>query len=139
MGAIGIIGLATDLIVKFGPVRGYFMDPEKLILVYLEQLPETELASLSHFKFTQSSGTRYLSGFMGTARKKIVWLQDQVEAWKFRVRPLAMVAHRFPQTAYAGLTKSIQLEWQYLQRAVPDLAETFAPVEIALREAFCPP
>ena len=75
------------------------MEPAKLILVCSEHLPETELARLSRFKFTRSSGMRYLSGFMGTARKRAVWLQDQVNAWEFGVRRLAMVARRFPQTA----------------------------------------
>ena len=47
-------------------------------------------------------------------------------------------ACRFPQTAYAGLTKSLQSEWQYLQLVVLDLAKTFAPVEVALQESFLP-
>ena len=49
-----------------------------------------------------------------------------------------MVAKRYPQTAYAGLVKSLQSEWQYLQRVVPDLGEEFKPIEQALREAFLP-
>ena len=95
-GAIELIVPATDLIVKFGPARGYFMEPAKSILVCLEQLPGTELEILSRFKFTRSSGTRYLGSFMGTARMKITWLWDQVEAWEFGVRRLAMVARRNP-------------------------------------------
>ena len=101
-GATRLIGLATDLIVEFGPARSYFMEPVKSILVCLEQLPETELAGLSHFKFTRSSGTQYLVGFMGTARKRAVWLQDQVGAWAFGVRRLALVARSFPRRRTPG-------------------------------------
>mgnify|MGYP007060078647 CR=1 FL=1 len=47
-------------------------------------------------------------------------------------------SRRFPQTAYAGLTKSLQSEWIYLQRVVPDIAESFAPLEKVLAEEFIP-
>ena len=44
----------------------------------------------------------------------------------------------FPQTAYAGLTKSLQSEWQYLQRVVSGLRESFGLVMAALRDKFLP-
>jgi len=46
---------------------------------------------------------------------KAQWLQPQIQQWVKGVERLAQVAPRYPQTAYAGLTKSLQLEWQYLQ------------------------
>jgi len=48
------------------------------------------------------------------------------------------VARRYPQTAYAGLARSPQTEWTYLQRVVPGVDEAFQPIETALREAFLP-
>ena len=137
-GALDLIGLATGLIVRHGPARGYYMEPAKSILVCAEHLPGEALDGLAGFQFKRSAGTRYLGGFIGAARKQVAWIRDQVDDWAFGVRRLAMVARRFPQTAFAGLTMSLQSEWQYLQRVVPGLADAFEPVETALREEFLP-
>ncbi|KAI2506072.1 hypothetical protein MHU86_8393 [Fragilaria crotonensis] len=44
----------------------------------------------------------------------------------------------YPQTAYAGLSQSLQSEWQYLQRVTPDIAPAFAPLEAAIATVFLP-
>ena len=36
------------------------------------------------------------------------------------------------------MTKSLQQEWQYLQRVVPDMGPAFQPLEEALCEVFLP-
>jgi hypothetical protein len=48
------------------------------------------------------------------------------------------MARRYPQTAYAGLAKSLQQEWQYLQRVVPNCGAVFEPVKEAIRLVFLP-
>ena len=48
------------------------------------------------------------------------------------------VARRYPQTAYAGMTRSLQCEWQYLQRVLPNASDVFKPLEEALRSHFLP-
>ena len=48
------------------------------------------------------------------------------------------VAHKHPQSAYAGLEKSLQQEWAFLQRVTPGVGDAFGPVEEALREIFVP-
>lgn len=50
----------------------------------------------------------------------------------------ARVARQFPQTAYAGMVKSLQREWQYLQQVTPGAAESFEPVKEALHNSFLP-
>ena len=44
------------------------------------------------------------------------------------------MAQRYPQSAYVGLTKSLQSEWQYLQRVVDGLEAHFQPIEKVLAE-----
>ena len=39
----------------------------------------------------------------------------------------------FPQ---AGLEKSLQQEWEFVQRVTPGINNAFGPVEKALRETF---
>ena len=54
------------------------------------------------------------------------------------VRVLGRIARWHPQSAYAGLGMSLQLEWQYLQRTVPIVGTRMGPIEEALREKFFP-
>ena len=51
---------------------------------------------------------------------------------------LAGVAHKHPQSAYAGLQKYLQQEWDFVQRVTPGVGAAFNPVEEALREIFSP-
>jgi hypothetical protein len=93
---------------------------------------------LERFGFQIRDGHRYLGGFLGSTETQEEWLQEKVETWAAGVQALARVARRFPQTAYAGLAKSLQCEWQYLQRVIPDVGDSFAPIEKALVEDFFP-
>ena len=51
---------------------------------------------------------------------------------------LAGFARKHPQSAYAGLQKSLQKEWAFVQRVTPGVGESFGPVEEALKETFLP-
>ena len=65
-------------------------------------------------------------------------MQLNLEAWAHRVCTIAKISKRYPQSAYAGLEMSIQLESQYLQRTVPGVISLMGPIEDSLREAFLP-
>jgi hypothetical protein len=75
---------------------------------------------------------------LGTDEALGQWLDPKIQQWVEGVETLARVAQRHPQTAYAGLAMSLQQEWQYLQRVVPDCGPSFQPVEEAIRVAFLP-
>jgi hypothetical protein len=66
------------------------------------------------------------------------WLAPQIQQWVSDVASLAKVAKRYPQTDYAGLRKSIQQEWQYLQRIVSNCGPALEPVKEALQTVFLP-
>ena len=117
-GPLSAINQATELIVAHGPARGYYMEPDKSVLICSPTLPESALTALRHHNFTRSDGTRYLGGFIGLANRRAEWLRPQIEEWTEGVRRLARVARRFPQTAFAGLSKSLQAEWQYALRVL---------------------
>ncbi len=61
-----------------------------------------------------------------------------VAKWGAAVKTLALVAVKYPQTAYAGFTFCLQNEWQYLQRVVADTGPFFDPLEKAIRSKFIP-
>ena len=85
-----------------------------------------------------ATGHRYLGGFIGDADAERDWLREKIRGWSELVKALAGVAHKQPQYAYAGLQKSLQQEWSFVQRVTPGAGEAFGPVEEALREIFVP-
>ena len=60
--------------------------------------------------------------YIGPQEELVAWVKPQVEAWAHGVRVLGKIARRHPHSAYSGLVMPLQLEWQYLQRTVPQLA-----------------
>ena len=66
------------------------------------------------------------------------WMWPKVEAWAHGVRTLAKISKRYPQSEYASLGMSLQLEWKYLQITVPGVGSLMGPIEDTQREAFFP-
>ena len=107
---------------KRGLDRGYFPEPAKYL--FISDIPGQEEAAKREFSkeglcLNFVSGSRYLGAYLGLPEELYAWVKPQVEAWAQRVRVLAKIAQRYPQSAYAGLGMSLQIEWQYLQRTVP--------------------
>ena len=61
------------------------------------------------------------------------WLKDKIQGWTESVRILSGVAQNNPQSTYAGLQKSLQQDWAFVQRVVPGGGDAFGPVEVALK------
>ncbi|MEJ2330924.1 MAG: hypothetical protein P8Z33_13945, partial [Gammaproteobacteria bacterium] len=123
-----------------GPDRGYFPEPEKSWHICSA---ETELAARQAFATEGltvqfSRGHRYVGGFIGSADTQADWLQPQVATWAAGVRALARIAWRYPQSAYAGLTMSLQAEWQYLMWTIPGIGPALAPIEAVIWDDFLP-
>ena len=55
-------------------------------------------------------GHHYLGGFIGDAEAEQDWLGGGKRGWSELVKVLAEFAHKHPQSAYAGLQKSLQQE-----------------------------
>ena len=61
-----------------------------------------------------------------------------MERWAESVCTLAGVARKHLQSAYAGLQKSLQQEWTFVQRLTPGIGDVFGPVEEDIEKAFFP-
>ena len=83
-------------------------------------------------------GARYLGGYIGGKIGRDEWVREKIDKWVDGVKILASICKRYPQTAYAGLTASLQAEWQYVMRVVPGISYLFTPLEEALRGHFLP-
>ena len=60
------------------------------------------------------TGTRYLGGFVGDWDSETKWLYEKVQEWAELDMTLLGVARKHQKSAYAGLQKSLQQEWEFL-------------------------
>ena len=126
-----------ELLVR-GPLRGYFPEPTKSILVVSLQNFQQEEAHLQGMGVRVVTRRCYLFGFIGDQESDKAWLEEKVEGWTRLVDVLAGVAHRYPQTAYADLGKSLQKEWYLVQHFTPHIRKSSHPAEEALGKSFLP-
>ena len=54
------------------------------------------------------------------------------------IKKLPGAARGYPQSAYSALQRSVQREWQYLQRTTPNVESCFDLLETAMQEEFLP-
>ena len=105
-----------EFLMEKGPKYGYYPEPEKTKHIgKLEDESGAKAAYLAkglRVEFTQ--GHRYLGGFLGGEPEKEEWVRAKAEKWADGVKILASIAKQYPQTAFAGLTISLQAEWQYV-------------------------
>jgi hypothetical protein len=121
-----------------GPPRGYYPEPSKSVIIVEEQNKKKAETCFKDFGFKVVTGSRYLGGFIGEKADQREWVEKKAQTWADSVLELSKVAGRHPQTAYAGLQKSLQQEWQFLQRVTSGLSDEFEVVEKALAENFLP-
>ena len=128
-------------LIKIGPHFGYHPEPNKsFVICPLADQASAKAAfeAVGLDKISYVRGHRYVGGFVGSTSMKDRWLDPKVAGWVEGVRLLAKVAERYPQSAYAGFTQSLQAEWQYICRCVPGAEKHLEPVETAIRELFIP-
>ena len=138
-GPADAIARAMRLLEVRGPARGYYPEPSKSIFIPDNAADADRCREiLVELPFKHQTGARYLGSFLGSDEERQEWLRPQIQTWVEGIQKLATVAHRYPQTAYAGLVRSLQSEWMYLQRVVPDCGMALAPIEEAITTTFLP-
>jgi hypothetical protein len=123
---------------KIGPDYGYYPEPRKSILVVTQKNLLSAKTYFADLNFQVTTGNRYLGGYLGEEEAKLKWLQDTTQDWKHGVQELAKVASKYPQSAFCGLQKSLQTQWQYLQRVCKNTSNAFLDVEKAIASVFLP-
>jgi hypothetical protein len=78
-----------------------------------------------------------LGGYICSSFDKELWVQEKVSLWTSVVIDLAFTVLSHPQTASTGLHKTLQHEWQFLQRFFDGIGDTsFTPIEEAISDLF---
>ena len=78
-----------------GAAQGYYLEPIKSILV-----PRAK-EYFQGMGIQIVTGIRYLGGFVEEREAEESWIQEKIDGW-------AESDHKHPQSAYAGMQKSLQ-------------------------------
>ena len=109
--------------------RGYYTEPTKSILVVAKRNVPRAKEYFRGMGIQVVTGSRYIGGFVGEREAEASWIKEKVDRWDESVRTLEGVACKHPQSAYAGLHKSLQQEWAFVQRVTPGIGDAFGPLE----------
>jgi hypothetical protein len=123
---------------EIGPAYGYHPEPTKSILVVRAHNLVSARSEFKDLGFQVTTGSRYLGGYVGSSHEQELWVQEKVSLWTSAVTDLAFTALSHPQTAFAGLQKSLQHEWQFVQRVIDGIGDSFSPLEEAISNIFLP-
>ena len=119
------------LLMRRGTDREYF--PELAKSLFISDTPVQEAGAKREIAaegltLNFVSGSRYLWAYLGPQAELEAWVKPQGEAWAHGVKVLAKIDQRHPQSAYACLVMSLQLEWRYLQRTIPGVGTLMGPI-----------
>ena len=123
---------------QIGPNYGYFPESSKSILVVASHNFEQAKVVFADLNFQVVTGSRYLGSFIGETMERDSWIANKVDDWVHSIKKLADAARAYPQSAYSALQRSVQQEWQYLQRTTPNIESCFDQLEKAIQEEFLP-
>jgi hypothetical protein len=126
--------LMFNSLIDLGRKYGYFPEQSKSIIIVSEKNFDKAKEFFVGFKVT--TGSRYLGGFIGETTAKEEWIDSLVEEWIKDVESLSIAAIDFPQAAYAAFQKSKQMEWQYVQRVVRGLQNSFDSLTDSIYNRF---
>ena len=128
------------LLLAIGPHFGYYPEPAKSFAI----CPlATEAAAKLVFDEAElpvqfCRGNRYVGGYVGSTAMQDRWVEPKVAEWVDGILALSKVAGKYPQSAFAGFTQSLQSEWQYMCRCVPGVEKHFGPIEEAIAGVLIP-
>ena len=126
-----------EILVK-GPRYGYFPEPSKSFLVVDESCVEEAQTVFEGSGVNVVVSRRLLGGIIGCQSGKQLFVEDKVKGWVSELDCLTMIAGSQPQAAFAAFTKSMQAQWNYLQRVVPGCQDWFGALEEAIWKKFLP-
>ena len=82
------------------------------------------------------SGHRFPGGVIGDKDSQKSYIHGKVDGWVKCVQQLSHAATKAPQAAFASMTKSLQCEWGFIQRVVPDCSDEFIVLQDTIKKCF---
>ncbi|CEL91825.1 unnamed protein product, partial [Vitrella brassicaformis CCMP3155] len=84
------------------------------------------------------TGKRFLGGYVGDEGGRAAFLCEKVRGWEHGVRALASAARNFPHTPHAAMTRSLQMEWDYVFRVMLTDECALSPLREAIAKELLP-
>uniref|UniRef100_A0A1X7VKB1 Uncharacterized protein n=1 Tax=Amphimedon queenslandica TaxID=400682 RepID=A0A1X7VKB1_AMPQE len=127
-----------DRLLQIGPSYGYHPELSKCVLLVHEDhhLSARDLFETYGVRIVTSH--RLLGGVVGDHEGLLSYVTGSVNEWTSIVEKLTVIAKTQPQLAYSAFTRSVQSQWAYLQRVVPDCGSSFIPLEQLISQRFIP-
>jgi len=123
---------------QHGKPFGFNLDPRKCVLVTHPNnraRAKTLFGSLLH-PDNIVTGHRFLGGFVGADSDRDTWLATKTEEWTHQILRLSTACDRFPQFAFCGMQKSLQMQWQFVQRVTKCPSSAFDTMEATISDIF---
>ena len=77
-----------------------------------------------------------LGAAVGTVGYKRCYAKAKIDRWIETVKSLAKIAEVEPHAAFTAYTRSLQCQWTFLARVMPDISDLFEPLEHIIRTVF---
>lgn len=123
---------------KEGPRYGYFPEPTKSYLIIKEGLKDIAEQKFSSLGIKIVNSQRFLGGFIGDTIKKSEYITNKIKKWIECIKKMSRASEKYPQTVHAAFTKSLQYEWQYLQRVTDGTEDTYSNLKNAIMTHLTP-
>ena len=118
-----------------GPLYGYHLNPSKSVL-----LVKPAVLGLAQELFRDTGVTIRVDGccYLGTAEFLQSYVEGKVQSWIGQLERLAVIASSQPQAAFSAITSGLKHKWSFLCRTMSNAAQSFGPLESAIRDKLIP-
>jgi hypothetical protein len=82
------------------------------------------------------TGNRVLGSYIGQPANLDTWLSSKTQHWVEQIQSLSLACPQFPQSAYCAMQKSLQIEWQFVQRITKCPPDSLLPLKLPLLTLF---
>ena len=84
------------------------------------------------------TGHRFLGGIIGVSKDVETLVKNKVSIWTKSIERLSQAAKSQPHLVNVSFTKSLQIEWNYVQRVISNVEKPFSLLRLALESSFLP-
>ena len=114
-----------SLLCSWGPAFCYYPEPSKSFVVIGKHCRAKAEDLCPDLGVQVVTGNRYLGGFIGDLHDRDVFVHNKVNKWVNYVHTFSDIALIQPKLGYTAVTRSLQHEWTFLLRVLPDCGLQF--------------
>ena len=118
-----------EILQKEGPAFGYFPEPTKSYLIVNEGYISQAKTLFGPQGVNVVSAHRFLGSIIGSKELKSDYLRVKADEWSQSIQKIAEAAESYPHESLSAFTRSLQNEWGFLSRVLPDCQDGLWNVE----------